>query len=296
MSARRHDQVRHAWRKGKPAAIAAHLLGIVAFAIALWTIGWYGFLLFSDGIVPRPGAVLLLVFVIPGTLLTLRNRLVAPTAHEVLAEDVRPPVLYFRTFRSDERRTLSVGRDKFETTLGNRLTRLGPFVAIGNPEDRLPPLGAARLYVQPDADWKTEVGRLLPAAQVVVFRAQGDLGEGSLWEIERVVAAVDPVNVLLAAPRRVRKGGDLARLYQRFVESVVGVFPHPLPPWRPDGVFVAFDARWVPYWLERKDTYLDRNDADYAMRRTLDEWILARLESQAPPALAAPIAWWRRQP
>jgi hypothetical protein len=50
------------------------------------------------------------------------------------------------------------------------MSKIGPFVAIGRPGERLPQLGAIRLYVA-DPEWQEMVTRLMSEAALVVLRA-----------------------------------------------------------------------------------------------------------------------------
>lgn len=61
--------------------------------------------------------------------------------------------------------------------------RLGPFVALGNPTDRLPPDGAVREYA-PDAVWKQRVFDLSLSAKCIVIA----LGESHnlQWELNQI--------------------------------------------------------------------------------------------------------------
>lgn len=99
-----------------------------------------------------------------------------PALEEVLANDSRSPVLYLRAFLR-ESQCFVIGPKseyaanakswhamqatweqnigiKFEEYLGDALSRsIGPFIALGNPEDYLPPEGALRTYAD-DSHWK----------------------------------------------------------------------------------------------------------------------------------------------
>lgn len=92
-----------------------------------------------------------------------------PDPLEVLRGDKRPPVLFLRGFRYDKELFIDVNlgspdpqggipaahiRETFEQFFGKPITtRLGPFLALGNPEDYLPPSDAAtRIYLS-DMEW-----------------------------------------------------------------------------------------------------------------------------------------------
>lgn len=76
------------------------------------------------------------------------------------------------------------------------MSRIGPVVAIGKPGEHLPPLGAARVYVD-DNNWRDTIAQLMDQAAVVVVRA-GDT-TNLWWEIEEAVARVPPGRVLIVA-------------------------------------------------------------------------------------------------
>ena len=79
-------------------------------------------------------------------------------AADVIAADTRPPVVYLRSFQDDGRSPvggvagifLKVGSwffpIGFEQALAAIMNRVGPFVAVGRPGERLPELGANRFY------------------------------------------------------------------------------------------------------------------------------------------------------
>src|SRR4051794_1892866 len=89
-----------------------------------------------------------------GTRFNLRHR------DRIILTD-KPPVLLLRSFVDDVAGIPPnalfprlFGRPKrLEETIGEELTRAGPFVAIGKPGERLPQMGAHRLYVA-DSQWQ----------------------------------------------------------------------------------------------------------------------------------------------
>ena len=103
-------------------------------------------------------------------------------AHDLLARDQRPPVLFLRSFGDDRLRlrTAALGRpsllgrlspnrfDSFEEVLTRHLGRYGPVVAINPPGTRLAPLGAARATI-PHDQWQAQVHAWMDAARLVVI-------------------------------------------------------------------------------------------------------------------------------
>ncbi len=72
--------------------------------------------------------------------------------------------------------------------------RLGPVVAVGRPDERLPLSGARRFYLPLD-DWKPTVSNAIRKARLVVL-ATGT-GEGTLWEFTEVVRLMPPERLLV---------------------------------------------------------------------------------------------------
>jgi hypothetical protein len=112
-------------------------------------------------------------------------------AHEVMERDPRPPVVLLRSFADDE---LEVGGlPEFvwspPTTMSwvaaEKLASIGPVVAVGEPDEALPPLGPYRVFL-PAGDWHVEVERLMSSARAV-FLVLGR-SKGVLWELEHVLA------------------------------------------------------------------------------------------------------------
>jgi hypothetical protein len=74
------------------------------------------------------------------------------------------------------------------------MSRVGPVVAIGRPGERLPELGAARLYAADD-QWRDRVSSLVRHARVVLIRAGNT--PNLWWEIEQTMIAVPASRVIL---------------------------------------------------------------------------------------------------
>jgi hypothetical protein len=127
------------------------------------------------------------------------RRLLAPTAEQRLAEDARPPILLLRAFADDNREvvtstvwnTLGVpgtrGTWTFEEALCQVFETHGPVIAVGRPGEMVPPLGAARLWLEGD-HWQEGVEDLLQECQrVVMIMGACRAGEGLAWEAMRVL-------------------------------------------------------------------------------------------------------------
>jgi Sel1 repeat len=91
-----------------------------------------------------------------------------PSLNEYLIADPRPPVLYLRPFQMESYDFSDAGG--FEQFFCEALTKCGPFVALGNPHDYVPPLGGAvRLYAS-DTDWIQKLGELARQSSCIVVQ------------------------------------------------------------------------------------------------------------------------------
>jgi TM2 domain-containing membrane protein YozV len=158
----------------------------------------------------------------------------AVPADVLLANDPRPPVLYLRSF-VDDGRILPAARGRFaswmetartflppfsyafvsfEQELARGLQRVGPVVAIGRPGERLPELGASRLYVGDD-EWQDRVSALMSQAALVVLQA-GDT-PSLWWEVEQAMARVPRRRlVIVCSPGPAATGPFLARFASQY--------------------------------------------------------------------------------
>jgi hypothetical protein len=150
-------------------------------------------------------------------------------AHDVLATDTRPPVIYLRSFQDDVRSPIGGGFGlwlkvlmwfqpiSFEQELAAIMNRLGPFVAIGKPGEKLPELGANRFYFRDD-EWQERVAELVQRARLTIILYGGTAN--LWWEIDHVFRSVTPDRVVLVIPER----GKRTRQMEEQVEERLG-FP-----------------------------------------------------------------------
>jgi hypothetical protein len=170
------------------------------------------------------------------------KRCFALSAQDVLAHDTRPPVIYLRSFKDDGRYVKTM-KDKLplwrllhpiklwgsvlnafdtrteEEVLAEVLCKIGPVVGIGRPGEKLPQLGAARVYVDDD-HWQQTVHDFLSQAGLVVLR----LGKtpGFFWEVEQSTSKMNPARLIVLVPLSHRK-------YAQFCERAATHFPKGLP-------------------------------------------------------------------
>lgn len=187
-------------------------------------------------------AALFAPFVVGSIFWTWGSRHLAPLADEVLASDPRKPILYLRSFASESQVS------EAEQSLAEMFESVGPFVAIGAPGERLPPLGAARLYLEDD-NWQAKVRELLNRAGLVLIFGGSTKGLG--WEFDQVVKTIHPSRVAIMVPNN-------AETYEKFrtiASNAANVFLPPFPSgdmlkYATFGLagFISFDDNWGPYF------------------------------------------------
>jgi hypothetical protein len=211
-----------------------------------------------------PNAVGAVVFPVSVAVVVLGRRMRVRGAERVLAADARPPIVYLRPFGADRaeiatrwssrlRVSPRVGFEKtYEERLARTLRTVGPFVAIGDPTERLPLLGATRAYAA-DEDWRKTVDELTSRASVVLLHA-GE-GEGFAWEVRHVIAADAPERVILSLPLHAkRKAPSRQERYDAFRRRFGNDFARPLPEAIGHCQFAYFEADWTPRLLGERGT------------------------------------------
>lgn len=153
----------------------------------------------------------LVMVMLSGILFVRAAQAEQPSIERVRAVDKRKPVLLLRSFRDDqllapERRRYgpfvvnSVRR--FEQQIADSFQEVGPLIAIGEPGERLPQLGAARSYLADDK-WQAAVLGWIEEAMMIVMIA--GTTEWIRWELHRILEkGRDPHLIILLPPDRSR--------------------------------------------------------------------------------------------
>ena len=221
-------------RSGKALALfttaaIVYVAGLVPAALAVAAVGGH---LWAGGLAYAPVAAM------AGRIWSRGRRLSALRLQEVRTADRRSPVLLLRSFRDDslplEKRYhlfwfLFAARETLtlEGFVVDRVWRLGPVIAIGNPGDRLSPLGAAREYVGEDR-WRGHIREYLDESAHVVCILGDTPGVG--WEYQQIEAAGKDDRVLVVFPPRPPE--ELQRRWQLFKRLFTRAQPLDLQ-WRP---------------------------------------------------------------
>ena len=126
------------------------------------------------------------------------RRLAGLEAASVVDRDERDPILYLRSFGDDDLKVRAHGgaqrhsplerfgprrRERFEEVIAGCLWAHGPVVAVGEPGERLAPIGAARTNLD-DANWRAGVETWMAQAGLIVITVGRTAGLA--WEIARV--------------------------------------------------------------------------------------------------------------
>jgi hypothetical protein len=194
------------------------------------------------------------------------TRVLQDSAATLLAEDLRPIILYLRSFiADDDEDKLSILQwETQEEILKSVFDKIGNFIAPGKPNEKFPPLGGLRIYLSDE--WKIAVSDMMSVAMLVIIRP-GNTG-GLLWEVECAVQTLQPERLLFMVPSGKKE-------YERFCSNIQKYFPQPLPKypgWKTSRNqikgFIYFDSQWNPRFVTFKKSFL-RGSFINSLSRTL---------------------------
>jgi hypothetical protein len=168
----------------------------------------------------------------PAWLAYYRRRSAASPLHVVTEQDRRPPVLYLRAFEqesgpfvllrgavksrySGEPASAATWYDwvTLEQYLGAAFTRdVGPFLALGNPQDVVPPEGAVREYVA-DQRWRASFLSLAGNAAAVVMEV--GRSDNLAWELAALRRSAWQGKLFVITPPVARSWSALYRAFYR---------------------------------------------------------------------------------
>jgi hypothetical protein len=208
------------------------------------------------------------------------RRNLAPTIRRRLRWDWRRPILLLRSFGDDDIEfkypwyvriliTSRVFGDKrsFEEFINNKLWWYGPLIAIGQPGDSLPPLGAAREYIA-DEEWQVRVKEFYRQCRFFVLVPGAT--EGVAWELQRLAENNLLQRTLLVFPPL--SMSELADRWSLVIDALSGRLPSELPWPLPEGVmFATIDTAGVCSLEIGKR--LDGGNYKRGLRRTMKKLI-----------------------
>jgi hypothetical protein len=201
------------------------------------------------------GALLLIAYVGAAAMAGLARRHYVLGAARVLELDNRRPILFLRSFADDKVRLWGKGiygkfrRRTIDEAIDRLARRLGPFVAIANPNTQLPRLGAAQTYFSNDT-WQNAIARWVQTAQMIVMVAGRT--EGIRWELAHILADEGQAKLVIFLPPALRKDSVVASRWfsEHFSHTRYGQDSSAIDPrkvigiaFREDGLFVVETRR-----------------------------------------------------
>ena len=162
----------------------------------------------------------------------------------VFRHETRDPILYLRAFSEDYGGGEDFPYSAAEESLTHSYTSYGPVVAVGDPREEMPPLGAVRLYFD-DSTWRLGVLYLMSVSQLVIIQA--GFAPGLLWELGVARRRLEPRRLIVsfAAWEEVDEWKRQA-YYLRFKRYAEGLLECALPPEIKAATFITFEPGWRP--------------------------------------------------
>jgi len=150
----------------------------------------------------RVGLAFAAIYVAPLGLFFARS-FFQPDADAALKSDNRPPILFLRSFRDDERLQVAEAfrplfDSSLEARLANHFARLGPFIAVGSPRQKIMPIGARRFQLS-DEEWQDAIKKWLDESQIIIYMA--GITHWALWELSQVVAKGLAYKLIIVFPQ-----------------------------------------------------------------------------------------------
>ena len=203
------------------------------------------------------GGLLLLNLLGAGNLLArMADRRATSLYQSVREWDDRAPILFLRAFDQDHARLKATGGDPFarwpagvgrsrtlDEVLLEHASPYGPVVAIGDPRDPTPPLGAARVFVPEEgAGWQDVVRGLASASKVVIMCP--NRGEGVQWELDLIAQAGERLRTIILASPELDRAATIA-MFARLAPDMPAIAErqHPIAAFAQDGEWRVLTAR-----------------------------------------------------
>lgn len=165
--------------------------------------------------------------------------------HRILQKDGRDPILYLRSFHDDTSgHPERFVQKTYEERTAEHYNQYGPVLAIGNPKEEVPLLGALRIYFDNDI-WRPGVLYLMSVAQLVIIHA--GISYNTLWELGVAKQRIDPQRLVISFFPWVEH--DLItrhRLYLRFKKWADKILECSLPEELGTATFIVFEPGWKP--------------------------------------------------
>lgn len=201
--------------------------------------------------------ILFLINIALGKLVYLGRAYIANDGEKVYQKAIKnkmPITLYLRSFESEKRKGIAnEWEDIIFATINNGM---GKFIGFGIPKEKVQTIGADRIYVKPNEDWKEKIIKLIKKSNLIIIDIA--LTEGLIWEIREVIKNNEPEKLLLYSVKY--QNDDKFTVYNEFRNATKDIFPKPLLekiPSREKFFFLTFDKEWNSSllkvkWIENK--------------------------------------------
>lgn len=149
-------------------------------------------------------------------------------AKSIISENKEKPILFLRPFKSDSDPFLLFSLNAIayiktdEQLIASHMSKKGPCIAIGNPDDKDGVLGFSRIYV-PNNKWKTQFHEYLQESSYVIL----SLGStnGVLWELNQVLKKISPEKIIIYIPWKNMKQKKRENLWNCFRQLFINDYP-----------------------------------------------------------------------
>jgi len=239
---------------------------LIFFSIAIWPMG-----LILDATIqyvhPGPshgiigGTIATGVTVASWSLWRRGHQLLVRISDLELSSSQRPKILYLRPFLVDrlDHASRPARPEMFPKTNVERIERalrpVGPFVALGDPTDRLPPFGTIPVY-SGDENWQEKVQEMTRQAGTIIlptYLIQDD-SSAFAWEVEHVIRLGQPERIIfMLTPLTALSVPVLKKRYAVFRDRFGHLFPRELPEDIGKSTFLYFQSDWTPHLLSYRD-------------------------------------------
>lgn len=249
------------WRRAvRATAHDGMLLASVVILLALsvcflltFTVGMFG----GEGIGPQIIVLLIAgaIWVASTRITRVRERRRVMSATELRRQDPRPPVLLLRSFCDDASkvdtdgfRTLFLGKSIFEEEITRTLAQYGPVIAIGQPGETIPSLGAAREYLT-HTDWQAQVGSLVGTSSLIVLMAGNT--PGIAWELEHILDRDEGRKLIFMMPPL--KPAELRKRWLALCRPICAIFGEEISQWpHPERILLVMRSGVDTLMMESK--------------------------------------------
>jgi hypothetical protein len=216
-----NDQDIEVYKKSTRSGIANLLLG---FFLSLF--GFFGFgsigrniISFGDSIFYNLGMMSLffLCMILGGRLIIRGRQQTEPSAELIIKYSILPPILYLRKFADDENISYSVDsvyyqglkfHETIETQFTKALKKIGPLIAVGRPEEKLPIPGASRSYFT-DEEWFIKIREYMSKASLIIVSV--DFTDGIAKEISEILQTNNLKKTIFYLPIKKVTGNKLKK-------------------------------------------------------------------------------------